>query len=301
MHSSTTRRTLQERAVSARVVDFRLQPSSPPARSQQDEGTPRAERPVRRTRDAARQLGPVVRARRNVLDLAHDEHRVLADDLAEHDVLAVEERRRVARDEELAPVRVRARVGLRVGPARWRGEGARGRRGAGRRSGSEASARGSAPPHDVTHLEDEERERATHHAEQPGLVMRHLERLVLKLGPVDARAARPVGVDKVAALDHEVRDDAASVCWARPGSAVRATSRNEEREEGAHRWKMAFLYPTGSEFSRCSPVQNCRKFSAVLCTEGSSSACALALAERTASETGRERRTWARCRRRAPS
>ena len=33
-----------------------------------------------------------------------------------------------------------------------------------------------------------------------------------------------------------------------------------------HRWNVAPLYPCGREFTRYSPVHNCLKFSAVLCT-----------------------------------
>lgn len=73
----------------------------PPARHARESA-----RKEQRTRDGASEFRAVVGARGNVLDLAHDEHRVLSDDLAKDDVLVVEERRRVARDEELAPVRV---------------------------------------------------------------------------------------------------------------------------------------------------------------------------------------------------
>ena len=55
-------------------------------------------------------FGFVVGAGRHVLDLAHDQEAV--EDLAEDDVLAVEEVALGARDEELTAVRVRSAVGL---------------------------------------------------------------------------------------------------------------------------------------------------------------------------------------------
>lgn len=67
----------------------------------------------RRTGNDTLQLWSVVGSGRDVFNLADDEHAVLTNHLAKDDVLLVEERRRLARDEELAPVRVRARVGLR--------------------------------------------------------------------------------------------------------------------------------------------------------------------------------------------
>ena len=60
-------------------------------------------------RDFARELGLVVRAARDVLELAHDEETV-AQHASEYDVLVVEPLRLGARDEELAPVAVRPAV-----------------------------------------------------------------------------------------------------------------------------------------------------------------------------------------------
>lgn len=68
-----------------------------------------------RTGNDTLQLWSVVGTGRDVFNLADDEHAVLTNHLAKDDVLLVEERRRLARDEELAPVRVRAGVGLRAG------------------------------------------------------------------------------------------------------------------------------------------------------------------------------------------
>lgn len=68
-----------------------------------------------RTGNDTLQLWSVVGTGRNVFNLADDEHAVLTNHLAKHDVLLVEEGRRLARDEELAPVRVRTRVGLLCG------------------------------------------------------------------------------------------------------------------------------------------------------------------------------------------
>jgi hypothetical protein len=48
----------------------------------------------------------------DVLDLSHNEHTILTDNFSEHDVLAIEERCRFSRDEELTSVRVGTRVGL---------------------------------------------------------------------------------------------------------------------------------------------------------------------------------------------
>ena len=60
--------------------------------------------------------------------------------------------------------------------------------------------------------EKKETTRKTHrHAQHPLLIMPHPQalRLIPKLPrPIDARAPRPVTVDEVAALDHEVLDDA---------------------------------------------------------------------------------------------
>ena len=62
------------------------------------------------TDDLHRELGTIVGAGSNVLDLAEGEHAV--DHPAEHDVLPVEEVALGRRDEELAPIRVRAGVRL---------------------------------------------------------------------------------------------------------------------------------------------------------------------------------------------
>lgn len=50
-----------------------------------------------------------------------------------------------------------------------------------------------------------------HHTEQPRRVVRQVKVLVFKLGTIDTRAAGPVAVDKVAALDHEMGDNSACV------------------------------------------------------------------------------------------
>lgn len=91
-----------------------------------------------------------------VLDHPDDVHALFVGDLAEDDVLVVEERRGCTGDEKLAPVGV--------------GPGIR-------------------------------------HGQQPRHRVLVLERFVRKGGVVvDARAARAVGVEEIAALDHEILD-----------------------------------------------------------------------------------------------
>lgn len=48
----------------------------------------------------------------HVLNLSHDEHTILTNHFPKHDVLSIEERCWLCRDEELASVRMRSRVGL---------------------------------------------------------------------------------------------------------------------------------------------------------------------------------------------
>lgn len=91
-----------------------------------------------------------------VFNHPHDIHTLLVRNLAEDDVLVIQMRRRRARDEELAPVGVGARVC---------------------------------------------------HRQQASCGVFVLERFVGKRGVViDARTAGAVGVEEVAALDHEVFD-----------------------------------------------------------------------------------------------
>ena len=98
LHQSTSLHTLQTATKQVHTVSSRTPPETHPA--------------CTLTRDLAHQFRPVVGAGCDVLDLPEDEHALLVDDLAKDDVLAVEEGGGLGGDEELAAVRIRARVGL---------------------------------------------------------------------------------------------------------------------------------------------------------------------------------------------
>lgn len=66
-----------------------------------------------------------------------------------------------------------------------------------------------------------------HHTQQPGLVVRHLKVLVCELGAVDTLTPRPVAIDKVSSLDHEVRDHAAYHLEVSGRAARRGRARNK--------------------------------------------------------------------------
>lgn len=112
---------------------------------------------------------PVVGPRRNILYLAHRQQTV--DDAPENGVLAVEEVRRSCRDEELASVRVRPRVRLRI----------------------------STSPLCFP------RER-TYHGEQSGRVVLDFEVLIIELAAVNGKRARSIVSDEIPALAHKLGD-----------------------------------------------------------------------------------------------
>lgn len=168
-------------------------------------------------------LAPVARlGRLHLLDHIEAVHH-----LAEDDVLAVEEGRRHRRDEELRAVAVGARV------LRQSQEGQQeGRR---RRKGLD--------------LQEQEEENETYrHGQQTRLVVLERKVLVLKgLVAPDGRRAGAVGVEKVAALAHEVGD--------LPGgfSGVSRLCIQVHPRRGVHRDTEGRNARCGGTWSPCSP------------------------------------------------
>jgi hypothetical protein len=91
-----------------------------------------------------------------------------------------------------------------------------------------------------------------------------LEVLIRELrAPVDRRRARAIAVEEVPALDHEALNLTGGACQQSTKLEARGQVVGDQRL--TTRWNLEPLYPRGRpRLLRVSPVQNWRKFSAVL-------------------------------------
>lgn len=121
---------------------------------------------------------------RDVLNLSHHQHTILSDHFSENDVLSIEERCRLGRNEELTAVRMRSRVGLNTQTKRLT-----------RRI-----------------LENGKMNRKTYHTQQTGLIMSQLEVLILEFRSIDTQRTSSIGVEEISTLNHEMRNHSVKHC-----------------------------------------------------------------------------------------